>query len=285
MSKTGAQLIDLTLAADLEPIIAQVQLLGPALAGALSERMFQLTDHHRRSVLKHNQFPSGREGMKAIAAGLHRYGRRGKTPPTDLRDVVGESFASFGASSALGTRFFRDVEEGRTISTAKPMAVPISAVALTGTRRRIAMREFWRALKAREYIITKKGYILRPAAGMYDPGNQHTVNMRVRRNARTTLVGVLTKRRRQRPILGFYDQFNRVWPKHKAKMDQDVMDALRVGGAAQLGKRSDLARLTRIEYKRAYNAYLARRPGDFKGAVTVAKSTAKAVRMRGRLDD
>lgn len=271
----------LELGADLEPVLRAFGHIPPALAGALASRFFQMMDHHRRAVIKYHQMPSGKDGMRMLGAGLHRYGRKSRDVPTSIDDAQGESFASLGSNPGVGRDFFKNLQDGADITSGAPMAVPIGYAALKGVGRRVAMRRFYETLRTRGYIVTKSGYLIDPSGGMYaGSGDQMTVNRKLNRNARTTLIGKLVRRRRQRKLLGFYEQFDRVWPKHFAKMESDIAVAMKAGGIDKLERRNQTERLATIVFKEAKAAYLGNNPGQVKDAVKVAKAAAAAVRAR-----
>ncbi|MFZ2875473.1 MAG: hypothetical protein WAZ94_13450 [Phycisphaerales bacterium] len=250
---------------ELGEVLASLGTLPPALAGAMAYRFFDLTNNHRRKVIKQAgaDFPSGAGARKMLGAGLHAYGRK-RPNPTKLADVQGESFAAFGDSSHLSDGFFVDLERGATIDATGWMAVPLVGH-LRGGARAAAVKRFNQLLTAHELAATKSGYMVRRNASR---GSR----------TRTSLLGVLVRRRHQRKLLQFFRSWDEIVPKHAARFDRDIEAGLTAAGQARLTARNRVQQMSGAAYSAAYKEFLAMNAGKHAEARKVAKVAAALAR-------
>lgn len=251
---------------------ATIELLAPAVVGALGQRFFDATDHHRRSVLKYHKLPAGRGGQKFLAAGLHRYGSKTRFP-TKFADLVGESFAAAATGTFYGEDAFSLLEKGGPKSAGDYFAVPVFANGKTGAARTSAVAKFKRMLEAGDLQMVGKKTRYLVSREALERGGKRAVQ----------ILGVLVKRRSQRPQIDFYGQWEKVYPKHVARMEADLALAMTEAGRKALAFRVDGKRRASEEYGRAFRASLAG-GANATAAKAAAKAAALAVRARGGTD-
>lgn len=233
-------------------VLATLGYVPAALIGALSFRNFDLTSHHRKSVLKYQKFPAGRRAQRMIAAGLHRYGRK-RTAPEAISDVVGETFAAAN-SGVLAEDYFKHVEFGGVVRSKEYMAIP-----LAGGRRGSGPGD--KATSLFRKLVAEKGFDIRPGGWL---------TYTTKDGKKSILMGVLRRQRHQPAVLGFYDQFDKIMPKHLARYERDIGMALTEAGRASLGRRTTAASAAHLAWRSAYREAVAGNGGDRRGAKKVA---------------
>ncbi len=234
-----------------------VSMLGsahPAIISMLRVRFLDLVTHHRLTVGKNAKvnFPGGRSAQNYVYSRIKRWAHR---RPLNIEEVEAQS-RGIGKDGDLAA-----LEHGRAYS-GKLMAIPTYAATLTGTARVRAYREFNERLRARRLDLN-------PATGeLTDPEFDRVVGGRRERR----VVGVLRRRRYQRPLLGFYRALDQILPRHWAKLDKDRDIALTAAGRETLVQRDRAALAGRDAARAAYAA-----------AVAKGKSLKEARRIRTRV--
>jgi hypothetical protein len=239
-------------------VVATLGTVPAVLIDAVAERTFDAVDYHQRTVLKYHRLPAGRRAQRFLAARMFRYGRT--TPdPKSLAQVRGESFGVEGRGELL-----EDLESGATINTQRPMAIPFGP---PGARK---SRVFYGPLSVGRFDIAgQRGLIVeRKAAGRRGGASI---------GERSELVGRLVRRRRQRPLLGFYAAWDRNLPRVTAAFDRDLELVLNEAGRNRLAENILLGRQQRA----AARAFLALAPKDRPGARRTGGQVRKAVRADG----
>ncbi|MBY0261987.1 MAG: hypothetical protein K2Q20_06565 [Phycisphaerales bacterium] len=201
---------------DVSEVMATLGVLPSAMLGSLWFRNVDLLSHHRRAVIKNAQttWPAGNSGFgggkgprKFVAALTRWYPGRIKNP-TRLEQVAGEAFA-FGEDARMAT-----LEFGGKISSREPMLIPFAAVkgqTVSAARRKEVV------------AMLRRGVLnLNPKTGLLYADYAATRTM----GARSVPVGVLRRSRVQRPILGFFRQFDLLWARHSPLYDQVIENAL-----------------------------------------------------------
>ena len=249
--------------------VAQVGMTVPALAAVIKVRLYDLMSHHRQSILAHNAFPDKRSAQKMLATRLWRYATAtgGEAKPLQFE---ASGFAAAETGETFGPSFFRTVEEGGTINSSKPMAIPTGAAGKMMNGGFVAGPAFARLLAARGFDVAPSGALFTMAGASKDAG------------ARFVLWGMLRRRRQQRPILKFFEQFNSIFGRHMAEIDRDL-DAVEkaVGNEAELAAIQEAASMSwnsgraRAE---AVRQYLDANPGKYAAAARVGRQAAAAVK-------
>lgn len=232
----------------IDEVIAQVGFLDATLLGAVRERFYQATDHHRRSVFKHVKatWPGGLKAMRMVASRFHRY-----SAGDSLSKLKGESFAAYSTKNpALDREALERLETGGKVNPSGMMAIPIGAGARQIRGRLIPTKQFTDALKNRQFVVingkTVKGLLVK----VYDATRRKGEAI----GERSVILGKLIKGRTQRPLLGFYDSADRVMPKHQAQMEKDLEAALTVAGRQRLQRRMDSRAAQSAAYRSVFQA-------------------------------
>jgi hypothetical protein len=241
-------------------VVAQIGLMNPALLGALAEANYDLVNHHRRSILKHHKLPAKSSATRMLAARLHGYGRTRRVPES-FADLKAESFAAAKSGQTFGDSLLIDLETGRSISASGPMAIPFAAMTLQGGARSAAMRRF------REQLNSGALKIIRG-------------NLLIRREGRKPIkpLGILVKQRTQRPMLGFYRQWDSVLARHMAKFDRILDLAMTEAGREDLAARAVAAENGRAASRDVYREFINNNPGQHAKARQVAARASAAAR-------
>lgn len=241
-------------------VMATLGYLPPALAGAIAERNFDLVSHHKRSVLKHHQLPARSSATRFLASRFFVYGRKTKSTPTRIEDAQGESFMAAASGETFGEDRLRVLEEGGTITSNAPMAMPFAPPTATGWIERV----FRRGLKAHAFGITPGGLIIRHEAGRGGMGE---------------VIGKFIRSRRQRPLLGFFRQFASVMPRHLPKYERAAAMALTAAGREALEHRTTIAEAGSAAYASVLKAQI-----DAGVRLTKARRVARAAARDARRD-
>lgn len=238
----------------LRSVVEAVGTVPPALAGVIAEINFDTVNYHRSSLLKRakREWPAGVGAQRFLAHRLGGYGRKTRgSYPTSIAQATGESFVK---PSMGGDRSYMGfVETGGTVSSGSDrFAVPIEALKKRGRSRSEAILKFNAALRAGRYVITKSGLII-------DDSNKR----------RTVIKGVFRRSRRQRALLGFFAEWERIWPKQSAKYNQAADIAI---AAVQAGNEEALTDLE--------GAMAAQRKARAQGASSQSAKRASAAAAR-----
>ena len=192
-------------------------------------RVFDLLTHHRHSVIKAaaTSFPGGRGAQKMVAANFRRYSReKEKVGAAGAFRIVGESFMRASDKARwISSDLFKNLEQGANIGSADPMLIPIG--------KGLTTRKWADMIKSKALtVIQRPG---KPALLVKFIGPRRSGKLRGF-GGNAELFGVLTHSRRQRPILGFFAGFDRVLPRHLAKMDRSLDRLLTEAGRAANAK-------------------------------------------------
>ena len=268
----------------IEDVLASVGFLPSALVGSLSERQFQLVDHHRRKTIKSYTGPGGRRAQKLIALRLSRYGS--KPGASVISDLTGESFATRAKEGPLSGRAIERLEEGGNVTTAEPMIVPIGAGAREIRGGVMPTKQFVDAVKGRRFRFVKTARGVLAVVTYAGRGRQLFLGAPTRLTRvgeKSVVLGILSKKRKQRKLLNFFDTFDAVRPKHEAAMAKDLDLAMTSAGRAKLQKRLDGRVAERAAYKAAMAQVLAGDAKAFGPAKKAARAAALAVRAGNKI--
>lgn len=270
--------------AAIEEVVATLGYIPAALIGAIQERHRQFVDHHKRSVIKHagQKFVAGDRARRMVASRLFR--RLGHKNPAHLEGVTAESFAAGrdGGFGAITGKSLLAWEYGGAVGGGEWQAVPIGRgrpfagvfqnravwtgkgyASALGDSSKFMVIKSPRTGKLIIIDVRKRTLQRQSAAGVSDP----------------EVVGVLMRRRNVAAKLGFYDEANRVIPKHLAAMEKDAALALTEAGRASLDKRGKLLSAQRSAWRDTYRQYLDANPRKFGKARAVAGAARRAVRQ------
>jgi len=265
--------------------IRSIGYIPAVLSAWIAELNLDLVSHHRRSVIKHHGFVSGGRTQRFIASRLFGYG---STRPTDrvtrIDQARGESFLAARSTSSgpfpLDEASLRLLEEGGTVRSRRPMAIPIGR----GRPFRGAFENvpIWRR--------TRDGLNARDFDVIPDPDNRSRsfiVDARersIRRAAREDndggdlIVGVLVRTRTQPPKLQFFDQYERILPKHLRKYEAMIEKATTKAGRLALQERLASVLEDRSVYRRVFADHLESKPGEYAAARKVARAAQRDAR-------
>lgn len=259
-----------TLDAKIGRVLAEVALLPSAVQGAFRTRVYDLLSHHRLSVMKHNALPGGRRAQQMLATRLWRY-TRVSTDPRAVAGVVGEGFAAADTGEDYGGSFLKQLEGGASIRAGAPMIVPVGA-----GREMLARGSAANAHRAwRELLRNGDTDLIRgPSGRLLLVGSKDT-----RGGVKQIIYGVMTRRRRQRPVLGFYRQFDDVQARHVAKFERDLDRAATAAGQEALVERAGENKTISAAYVEALKRYLDANPGRHAGARRAAQAAARLARQ------
>lgn len=266
-------------------VIATVGFVPSAIVGVLSIRFFDLMDHHRKAVANNarDTWAAGRRAQRFVFAYSSRYGSMNNGKPRSFRELVGESFL-VGPASSPG-RFWEIFEEGGQMVGSGPMTVPIGPPGsqtlgyktLFAGRTRREFARYGAAYGLGAEAATRVAERTRARFDIVNRGSARgllveTVGASGSEGIQTLIRGVLRRAVRRRPILKFRDSFDRIWPKHSAKIDRVLERALTKAGQAGAEEELRNARAggggpakvnqfssgkTRTEYDRNLRRYLA----------------------------
>lgn len=271
----------------LEEVIATLGYIPSGLIGALSALNFDTVDHHRKHVIRHGseKFSNPPRAKRMIASRLFRYGSRERLP-AKLTDVEGEGFmasldrdrpAKGGGEFNMTRESIRALEFGGTISTSEPMAIPIGAgTVASGPFRGQPTARFRRALREGEFGIVNTAGRTRLLVLELSRSRRKGVTL----GARSQIMGILTRRRRQRPLLGFYRSWSQILPRHLPKYDDAIEMALTAAGRETLDKRNKAIEAGRTAFRSTFDQYLRANPQNKREARQTAERAARAARRQ-----
>lgn len=245
--------------------LAAVALLPAGTQGAFRERIYDLLSHHRLSVLRHHGLPGGRPAQQMLATRLYRY-TRAETKGGRIVELVGEGFAAAESGEIFARGNLALLEHGGTVSSGQPMAIP------TGQGR----GQFGGGLRTHgnfASLLRSRGLDVSPSGALF--------TSTARGGLRTVLWGVLRRSRRQRPVLGYYRQFEDVQRRHVSKFERDLELAMTASGRIALEERAKEKAHRRAVYVATLRKYLEAHPGRLAEANRVAGLAAKAARAQG----
>lgn len=271
----------------LEEVVATVGFVPAGLIGALGEQIYDHMAHHRQAVIKHSRgnFNSPSRAGRMIASRLFAYGRK-RPNPTSLTELQGESFAAGLARPAAGrgdvpfrldARQLRLMETGGTVNTRDQMAIPI----LEGANEAGPYKGQWRPAAWRALQQGRTDVVQRPGRPPLLIEEAETVNRRRGvYGVRSRIIGVLVRRRQQRPVLGFYAQAGRILPRHLPRYDRVIDLAMTEAGRAALDLQHRAITAGSEAYAGTLDQYLTADPGNHRKARQVARQAAAAARRR-----
>jgi hypothetical protein len=270
-------------------VLATVGYIPSALVGSLGEAIYDHMSHHRKSVIGAAglSFSNPARGRRFVASRLFAYGRR-RPNPRRLSDLAGESFAAALASAGKtkdGGRFpitkqqLELLERGGNQTTREAMAIPIgeglnesgpykgrfkpaAAKAIRERRTDLVVRPGRPTLIVQELAASRRGGV--------DLG------------VRSQVIGILSKKRAQAPVLGFFEQARRIESKHAAKYDRVIEQALTASGREALSERSKSLEIGAKAYRAEFAKLIGADPGNHAGARRAAEQAAREAR-RGAL--
>lgn len=267
----------ISLDAKIEEVLATVGYMPSALVGALAARNRDFVDHHKRKTLKTLRFVAGDRARRMVASRMFGFGS--KRDPETLGDVQGESFfASKSEVGQLTVESIRAFEDGATIGTQAPMAVPIgrgrpfkgvfqNRAIWTGKDGESKLNardfDFVRGKSGQVFIVDARERSIRRAAKGGESG--------------LLIVGVLVRRRQQAKRLGFFAAAAAITPEHQRRMESDVDKAMTEAGRASLEARTALLSSKREAWTRTYRVFLDANPRKFAKARAVANAARRAV--------
>lgn len=243
---------------DASSVIATLGYFPAAMVRALHVRFIDLLSHHRRSVAKHHKFPAKRRAQRMLFARLSAvYATQRK--PTDIDHLVGRSFSRPAREEPFPQDIAAMWETGADVNASAPFVIPLGFGLTTGGLH--GMTGFARGAKTSKLFneVFRQGgahtdrelHFVRTSSGrvlaVVETVAKRTTSRKNRKTGvvtqtggmRSQVVGVLARRRRQGPMIEFYGQFDRVLPKHQAKMDADLEMALTEAGRAKLEAKLD----------------------------------------------
>jgi len=219
-----------------------------------------------------------------IASRMFRYGSLDKDPKS-LDRLQGESFMAARRSPKTGDKsqvplsreWILALETGKTFNTRGVMAVPILAGRpFVGPFENFPLRGWYKKLANNEYDIintsSTEGLLVEELDNVRRSSGIHGV--------RTRIVGILKRRRTQRPLLRFYAEYDRIRPKHLAKYDRAFAMALTESGRAGLRRKNEIVRTGREAYANAFRRYLSSNPGNYSESRKVAQAAKRAAERR-----
>lgn len=280
MSRQGSELVSVALARAGE-VEATIGYLPAAVAGALSEALYNMHDHHKRRVLKGHRLPGGLAATRFLASRFFIRGRRTRDVPVRIADAEGESFMAAASGETFGPSALRQLEEGGDIASGALMAVPVDegrvGVANRGSR---TSANFRRLLSQRRLRIIPARRGGKAVALLVNITKERRVKGELRRS-RPQLVGVLVRRRRQGRMLGFHAAFDSVAPRHLARLERVLTLGMTAAGRIALEREGAEAAGARSAARTARAAHLAGNPADFAGARKAAVAAARLARGGG----
>lgn len=246
---------------DVAPVLAMLGGIPPAVAGALSEANYDLTDYHKRTVLKQaGKFPGRRGAQKYLAARLFSYGRK-RPDPTNIEDVQGESF---GVEGGERSKALVNLEEGADIDTSEYMTIPVES----GTQE----RKWGKATSGAFGRLRNEGSLFI----LYRKGKPALLISRPKRGE-PKVYAVLLKHRHQRKLLDFYAAFNDVWSKKESKYGSILELAMTESGRQKLATQNMAAKTGRDAFS-AMRTEALRNGLSFSEAKKVAKAASEAAK-------
>lgn len=259
-------------------VVGRIGYIPAAFAGAVAELNNDLVSHHRQSVMKNHGLAKGHRARRFVASRLHGYGRR-KPNPTHIEDATGETFLAAGSGELAGEDSIRRLEFGGTVTTSKAMAIPIGrGRPYKGAFKNVAI---WNRTKlglgGGEFAVVPN-----PNGGPSLIVDERERTVRRLRDEADRVVGLMVRRRQQRPLLGFRREFDRIWPRHSAKYDKAAEMAATAAGRAALADRTETLQTVRAAGSRAFSQFIESNPGDYKGA-RKASAEAKRIARRSRM--
>lgn len=242
MSRAAAQ-GGLSVEARLGGVLAELGALPHALGAAMRSKVYDMLSHHRRSVLSHHRFPSGRRAQQMLASRLYRY-TRADTDPVRPAGIVGEAFAAAQSGATFGGETFKQWEDGADISARESMVIPIAAGAKMMRGAAGARARFRQLIERRELVLVERRGKF-PLLVKPNEADRHG-------GERSTIYAVLTVRRRQGRILGFYAQFESVAARHLPRLERVLDIAMKAGGEAAVLEEERIKGIGREAYQASF---------------------------------
>lgn len=281
----------LSVDAQVQEVAATVASLPAAIAGAVSARIRDFNDHHRRSVLKRakGRFDARDRAVRMIASRMFSRAKR----EDRIEKVEGESFmAGRDTVGPVSSGALETFERGGTVNSRGWMAVPIGAgrpyagvfqTLPIWARTKQGLKDFLYVERdGRVYVVDdRRSSITRArkksAAGA---GSFAFVDGE---SGKGVVVGMLVKSRRQGKRLEFMQAADEIWPKHQARIDKDVALAGTEAGRATLIHRNKTLSQAGNAWRSAFQNYLTANPGRIREAREAGRQAFQAVMTQGRL--
>lgn len=229
--------------ARIDEVVRTLGFLPPALVGAMRAGLYDMLDHHRRTVLKHvgSDFAAGARAQRMIASRMFSYARTSPNPVT-MGDLVAEQFvASRDEQGApIGFEELARFETGGFVSTREAMAIPVGA----GLPRKSGPFQnvpLWQqaAVKAKGGLA-QFTFVTRNGKTFIIDDRDSTIKRRRRAGEAevSPVVGVLRRGRYQPKKLRFYASAHALRDRHAAKFDRLVAKAVTEAGLLELETRN-----------------------------------------------
>lgn len=244
-------------------VMATLAVMPPAVAEALRYTAFDAVNHHRSSVLEHNQL-KGKGRKSFLGAVLHRYARGDMFSQRPM-DITAESFGAAKTNDIL-----TNLEQGARIQTSSMMAVPFGkGINKDGS----VSKKFKDHLEAEKFrLVPTRSVVLL----IKDVGGG---------NKRSEIWGALTPRRQQRPQLNFMERWKHVEASSTAKFDEVLDKAMTASGRTSLARDVEKDRAAYEAYVKKVNELMAANGGKTTGAIRkAAKEAAKAAAKQAGID-
>ncbi|MCC6428324.1 MAG: hypothetical protein IT435_16070 [Phycisphaerales bacterium] len=242
--------------------------MPPVLAATLGEYNFDTVDHIRRSAIKRHGLHDRLGGQRMIASRFYRYGSRGgRVVPKSISEIRGEVFGvGQQGKDELGL-----LEEGGEVNAGEAMAIPMGRGLTQAGATRGQFRDWLRNRQLVPVMLRGRLFLARKTGQG--------------KSRKLQFVARLSRRRFQRPLLGFFANANRVAGEKVAKYSRAIELAQTEAGRATLERA--LPSLT--AYGTTFRAMLGRRKRKSAGGGNITEADARrlakqaAARVRAEL--
>lgn len=238
---------------DVSPVVATLGYFPAAAVGAMHVRIADLLSHHRRSVAVHHKFPSKRRAQRMLFARLSAVYATVRSP-VRLDQLIGRSFSRPAKEEPFPDDIVPLWDTAVSFRASAPFVIPLGYGLATGgltgqvgftrgAKTSKVFREIFRnGGKASErevhFVRTASGRVLAVLERDHKRRVSNRKGVRTQTEGRTyQVLGMLAAKRTQPRMIEFFEQFDRITPKHLAKMDADMQLALDEAGRAKLEAR------------------------------------------------
>lgn len=251
-------------------VLGMVATMPAAVQGAMRTGLFDVLSHHRLSVIKSAAgWPGKRRAQAMVASRLHRWTKENQGDA----GLTGQAFAAAVKGQTFGRDAFKRFEDGASVSSADPFVVPIGAGrAMVDSNIKGRRQAFRDLLKSdRVHLVQGSGgriFVVRTLKG----------RGRAQKGLRSELLGILSRRRTERPRLGYRSAFDRVVNEDLPKLARIVELGATVAGRQSLRRADTLKRAGQEAYSRTFREYLSANPRKFVEARKAASEARQAAR-------
>jgi hypothetical protein len=232
-----------SISARVDEVTRTLGFLPPALVGAFRAGLYDMLDHHRRTVLKHvaSDFVAGTRAQRMIASRMFGYAKINPNPTT-FGDLAAEAFVASreGEGAPIGFDELARFETGGQVSSREAMAIPVGA----GLPRKSGPFQnvpLWQqaAVKAKGGLKQFTFVTVKGKTFIIDDRDSTIKRRRKAGEAETSpIVGVLRRGRYQPKKLRFYASADAIRDRHAAKFDRLVSKAITEAGLLELETRN-----------------------------------------------